>query len=74
MRDGAKELQLVLARHGFWLDQDDAVRLTYETNAGLPVEHLIQQATALARPLTAAEKTKFAQTFGLEVSENGRGA
>lgn len=64
-RDGAKELQLVMARHGFWLDQEEAVRLTVETHAGLPVEHLIQQATALARPLTAEGQAKFAKAFGL---------
>lgn len=60
VRDPAKELQVILARNGRWLDQDDAVRLSHEVGAGMPFEKLVEQAVDCSRPLTAAEKAKFA--------------
>jgi hypothetical protein len=63
--DAAKEIQKACVAAGFWLEQDDAVRLTKETLAGLPVEQLVEQATRLARPLTADEKAKLSAALGI---------
>lgn len=56
---GAKGLQEVMVRHGFWLEEDDAVRLTEEVHAGLPAGDLIEQAMRLARPLNENERRKL---------------
>lgn len=63
MSGTAKQLQEVIARAGYWLDEDTAVRLTEEAHRGLPLTEVIEQVLDAVRPLTADEKAKLAAVF-----------
>ena len=66
----AGTLQVLLVKHGRWLDQDEAEDLAAQVRRGdLPQDRFVEEALARSRPLTLDERRKLVAAGILERAE-----